>query len=122
MNDNASKHILCLMYNNACTMQCILLHCCILLTLLSHVISSAKGTTNFKEQHPHNNHGFRSEFWGDYHSEKWRSFPDSLRLECKEGARKMFFYGYDSYMKYAFPQDELNPIACTGRGPDVLNP
>nr|CAB3240820.1 ER degradation-enhancing alpha-mannosidase-like protein 1 [Phallusia mammillata] len=34
----------------------------------------------------------------------------------------MFYFGYDSYMKYAFPQDELNPIDCSGRGPDVLNP
>ncbi|CAG2180784.1 unnamed protein product, partial [Oppiella nova] len=34
----------------------------------------------------------------------------------------MFQFGYDSYMRYAFPADELNPIACTGRGPDRDNP
>lgn len=27
----------------------------------------------------------------------------------------MFFHGFDGYMKHAFPQDELNPLACTGR-------
>ncbi len=37
-------------------------------------------------------------------------------------ARDMFYFGYDNYMKFAFPEDELNPIACEGRGPDVLNP
>ena len=26
----------------------------------------------------------------------------------------MFTFGYDSYMKYAFPKDELDPIHCTG--------
>jgi mannosidase alpha-like ER degradation enhancer 1 len=34
----------------------------------------------------------------------------------------MFTFGYDSYMKYAFPLDELDPIHCTGRGPDYENP
>ena len=36
--------------------------------------------------------------------------------------RQMFTFGYDSYMKYAFPQDELDPIHCKGRGPDYENP
>ena len=36
--------------------------------------------------------------------------------------RQMFTFGYDSYMKYAFPQDELDPIHCKGRGPDHENP
>lgn len=27
----------------------------------------------------------------------------------------MFYFGYDNYMKYAFPEDELNPIDCQGR-------
>ena len=31
-----------------------------------------------------------------------------------EESRKMFTFGYDSYMKYAFPKDELDPIHCTG--------
>jgi ER degradation enhancer, mannosidase alpha-like 1 len=34
----------------------------------------------------------------------------------------MFQFGYDNYMKYAFPQDELDPIHCRGRGPDSERP
>lgn len=26
----------------------------------------------------------------------------------------MFIHGYDSYMKYAFPLDELRPLSCDG--------
>uniref|UniRef100_T1IJL9 alpha-1,2-Mannosidase n=1 Tax=Strigamia maritima TaxID=126957 RepID=T1IJL9_STRMM len=37
-------------------------------------------------------------------------------------AKEMFYFGYDNYMKYAFPKDELDPIHCTGRGPDLENP
>ena len=29
---------------------------------------------------------------------------------------------YDNYMKHAFPLDELNPLECSGRGPDYQNP
>ena len=29
--------------------------------------------------------------------------------------RKMFYHGYDNYMKHAFPLDELNPLHCNGR-------
>ena len=45
---------------------------------------------------------------------KYSYFPESLRLEMLEESRKMFTFGYDSYMKYAFPKDELDPIHCTG--------
>ncbi|ELK15172.1 ER degradation-enhancing alpha-mannosidase-like protein 1 [Pteropus alecto] len=34
----------------------------------------------------------------------------------------MFVFGYDNYMAHAFPQDELNPIHCRGRGPDRGDP
>lgn len=34
----------------------------------------------------------------------------------------MFYFGYDNYMNFAFPKDELDPIHCTGRGPDHDNP
>eukprot|EP01147_Barroeca_monosierra_P009159 gene9159-1451_t len=30
-------------------------------------------------------------------------------------AQEMFQHGYDSYMKYAFPADELMPLSCRGR-------
>ncbi|UJR32098.1 hypothetical protein I4U23_019566 [Adineta vaga] len=45
-------------------------------------------------------------------------FSRSERLQYREKAREMFQFGYDNYMKYAFPQDELDPIHCRGRGPD----
>ncbi|CAF1177460.1 unnamed protein product [Adineta steineri] len=49
-------------------------------------------------------------------------FPRSERLQYREKAREMFQFGYDNYMKYAFPQDELDPIHCRGRGPDIERP
>ncbi len=30
----------------------------------------------------------------------------------------MFSFAYNNYMEFAFPLDELDPIHCTGRGPD----
>ena len=53
---------------------------------------------------------------------QYQYFPESDRVKLREDARKMFYFGYDNYMKYAFPKDELNPIYCTGRGPDYQNP
>ncbi|KAL7075165.1 hypothetical protein ACQ4LE_006156 [Meloidogyne hapla] len=48
---------------------------------------------------------------------------DSEELEiAKEQAKEMFFFGYNNYLKHAFPLDELDPIHCTGRGPDYDNP
>lgn len=58
----------------------------------------------------------------DENYRKYGSFPDSLKVQMKGMARDMFYFGYDNYMKYAFPEDELNPIDCEGRGPDVRNP
>ncbi|CAF0905716.1 unnamed protein product [Rotaria sordida] len=49
-------------------------------------------------------------------------FSRSERLLYREKAREMFQFGYDNYMKYAFPQDELDPINCRGRGPDIERP
>lgn len=58
----------------------------------------------------------------DDYVRRYSSFPGTLKVTMKEKAREMFYFGYDNYMKYAFPKDELNPIDCEGRGPDVLNP
>ncbi|KAK7916540.1 hypothetical protein WMY93_012301 [Mugilogobius chulae] len=58
----------------------------------------------------------------DEYVRRYSSFPHSLKAKMKNMARDMFYFGYDNYMKYAFPKDELNPIDCEGRGPDVLNP
>ncbi|XP_045606685.1 ER degradation-enhancing alpha-mannosidase-like protein 1 [Procambarus clarkii] len=53
---------------------------------------------------------------------KYGSLSESERLRLKKDTRDMFYFGYDSYMKYAYPKDELNPIYCCGRGPDYDNP
>lgn len=53
---------------------------------------------------------------------KYGSLPESERLRLKEDTRDMFYFGYESYMKHAYPQDELNPILCQGRGPDREDP
>lgn len=37
------------------------------------------------------------------------------RIKLKDEARDMFIHGYDSYMKYAYPADELMPLSCKGR-------
>lgn len=36
----------------------------------------------------------------------------------RERAREMFMFGYNNYVAYAYPLDELDPIHCRGRGPD----
>jgi len=49
-------------------------------------------------------------------------FRETDRLEMLEETKKMFYHGYDNYMLHAFPLDELNPLACCGRGPDTEDP
>jgi len=59
------------------------------------------------------------------HEERYQHylyFSQSERIQYREKAKEMFQFGYDNYMKYAFPQDELDPIHCRGRGPDVDRP
>lgn len=34
---------------------------------------------------------------------------------CRNEAQEMFYHAYDSYMKYAYPADELMPLSCKGR-------
>ena len=53
---------------------------------------------------------------------KYRYFSDNERVKLREKARQMFYFGYNNYMNFAFPKDELDPIHCTGRGPDYENP
>lgn len=54
--------------------------------------------------------------------QKYGSFTKEMRQEMMEEVQKMFYFGYDGYMKHAFPLDELDPINCVGRGPDYDNP
>ncbi|PFX25112.1 ER degradation-enhancing alpha-mannosidase-like protein 1 [Stylophora pistillata] len=55
-------------------------------------------------------------------SGKYRYFSENERIKLREEARQMFYFGYDNYMNFAFPKDELDPIHCRGRGPDYDNP
>ncbi|RUS87428.1 hypothetical protein EGW08_004803 [Elysia chlorotica] len=59
--------------------------------------------------------------WDPFHL-KYAYFTESERLGMLEASKNMFYFGYDSYMKYAFPEDELDPIHCKGRGPDHDKP
>lgn len=58
----------------------------------------------------------------EYEQRYNRAFPAQLRAQLRDAARSMFSFGYDNYMAHAFPQDELNPIECRGRGPDLADP
>ena len=49
-------------------------------------------------------------------------FSEERRIQMKNEARRMFYWGYDNYMQHAFPYDELNPINCSGRGHDWEKP
>ncbi|KZP32890.1 glycoside hydrolase family 47 protein [Athelia psychrophila] len=44
------------------------------------------------------------------------------KLQTRERTRDLWYHGFDHYMQYAFPLDELTPLSCTGRGPDWQNP
>ncbi|KAF9109341.1 alpha mannosidase-like protein [Mortierella sp. AM989] len=46
---------------------------------------------------------------------------ESRRLMLRQEAKDMFMHGYQGYLNNAFPKDELNPVACNGRGPDKYN-
>ncbi|KAL9549006.1 hypothetical protein MBANPS3_005418 [Mucor bainieri] len=35
---------------------------------------------------------------------------------------EMFDHGWNNYMQHAYPEDELNPFKCTGRGSDKYDP
>lgn len=59
--------------------------------------------------------------WDPVHG-KYFYFSEIERLQMREASRQMFQFGYDAYMRYAFPDDELDPIHCRGRGPDYENP
>uniref|UniRef100_A0A914VDF2 alpha-1,2-Mannosidase n=1 Tax=Plectus sambesii TaxID=2011161 RepID=A0A914VDF2_9BILA len=58
----------------------------------------------------------------DRWSSQYKMFTESDMLNTRKAAHDMFTFGYDNYMKYAYPLDELDPINCLGRGPDYANP
>jgi len=42
------------------------------------------------------------------------------QMELRERVRSMFYHGYDSYMKHAFPKAELKPLSCAGGKFDLI--
>lgn len=40
------------------------------------------------------------------------------RHELREQVRALFNHGFNDYMTYAYPEDELQPLGCKGRGSD----
>ncbi|CAF1047156.1 unnamed protein product [Didymodactylos carnosus] len=62
-----------------------------------------------------------SSYYGKQY-DKYLYFSTNERLRLLDESTKMFQFAYDNYMKYAFPLDELDPIHCCGRGPDVEKP
>ncbi|CAK4031255.1 glycoside hydrolase family 47 [Lecanosticta acicola] len=40
----------------------------------------------------------------------------------RQDTRDLFYHGYDSYMRYAFPEDEVKPISCTPQTRNRENP
>lgn len=59
--------------------------------------------------------------WNDLNS-LYGNFTTEQRVKTLNSIRETFYFGYDNYMKYAYPKDELDPIHCRGRGPDAQNP
>ncbi|XP_044254024.1 ER degradation-enhancing alpha-mannosidase-like protein 2 [Tribolium madens] len=43
-----------------------------------------------------------------------RTYTKNDLIKLREEVREMFYHAYDSYLKYAYPYDELRPISCDG--------
>ncbi|CEG65919.1 Putative ER degradation enhancer, mannosidase alpha-like 1 [Rhizopus microsporus] len=50
------------------------------------------------------------------------AMTEERRLQLKDLSKEMFEHGWSSYIEHAFPDDELNPFECRGRGSDKANP
>ncbi|KAI7894932.1 glycoside hydrolase [Mucor mucedo] len=50
------------------------------------------------------------------------AMTEKRRLELKDLTKEMFDHGWNNYYEHAFPEDELNPFECSGRGSDQVNP
>ncbi|KAJ7781324.1 alpha mannosidase-like protein [Mycena metata] len=44
------------------------------------------------------------------------------KVAVREKTRNLWYHGFDNYMNFAFPLDELAPLSCTGQGPDWDHP
>jgi len=77
------------------------------------------GDSSLNAQSIHNYYKLNKDTIDNYN--KYLFFPENERQRLKSLAKSMFEFGFDNYMKYAFPMDELDPIHCAGRGPDLNN-
>ena len=71
--------------------------------------------------------------WWELDHDRWRNRRIEVRTENRVEnvqliddhrleAEHMFYHGFDNYMKYAFPEDELKPISCGPLTRDRANP
>lgn len=81
----------------------------VLVMILSHLVDESSAYKLFE-----------STF--DPWTSQYKMFSESDMLNARKAAHDMFTFGYDNYMRYAYPLDELDPINCLGRGPDYANP
>lgn len=50
------------------------------------------------------------------------SWTTQRKIAARERTRELWYHGFDNYMTFAFPLDELTPLSCSGQGPDWYNP
>ncbi|KAK9447350.1 glycoside hydrolase [Limtongia smithiae] len=50
------------------------------------------------------------------------AFPRTQLHALREETREAFYHGWNSYMRYGFPDDEVTPLSCSGRARDHANP
>uniref|UniRef100_A0A0W0FCH3 alpha-1,2-Mannosidase n=1 Tax=Moniliophthora roreri TaxID=221103 RepID=A0A0W0FCH3_MONRR len=50
------------------------------------------------------------------------SWTSQRKLAAREKTRELWYHGFNNYMTFAFPLDELTPLSCTGQGPNWENP
>jgi len=72
-------------------------------------------------QHPHQQHhqqnqrpGGAARAYATVEANGQRRYTARRRLQLRDHVVEMFRHGYGSYMTYAYPQDELQPVTCTG--------
>jgi hypothetical protein len=93
-------------------------------TTLEYRTSIIEQELTLKQSWSGEKNAFKNIISFDYNQQfvKWSYFNEVERVKYKEKAREMFYHGFDNYMSHAYPLDELDPIACKGRGPDTDNP
>ncbi|KAJ7179913.1 alpha mannosidase-like protein [Mycena crocata] len=53
---------------------------------------------------------------------KNHGWSSERKLSAREKTRELWYHGFNNYMSFAFPLDELAPLSCTGQGPDWDHP